>query len=42
MLGHPVVLEHVEQGGLASVVEPKEQKLARLLPEAQVAQGTGE
>ncbi len=38
VLRHPVVLEHVEQGRLARVVQPQEEELAGLLPQPQVSQ----
>ena len=42
MLSHAVVLQHVQQGRLASVVQTKEEKLARLLPESKVGQDVAE
>ena len=42
MLGHPVVLEHVEQGRLSGVVESEEEQFAGLLPEADVGQDVAE
>ena len=42
MLSHAVVLQHVEQGRLASIVQAQEEELARLLPEAQVGQDVTE
>ena len=41
VLGHAVVLEHVQQRRLPDVVQAKEQQLAALLPQAKVAQGAG-
>ena len=41
VLGHPVILEHVEQRRLPSVVQAEEQQLAALLPKAEVAKGAG-
>ena len=37
VLGHAVVLEHVQQRRLARVVEAEEEQLARFLPKAEVA-----
>ena len=42
MLGHPVVLEHVQQGRLSGVVESEEEQFAGLLPEADVGQDVAE
>ena len=42
MLGHPVVLEHVEESRLAGIVESKEKEFAGLLPEANVRQDVAE
>ena len=42
VLGHAVVLEHVQQGRLARVVQAEEEQLSRLLPEAEIAQHAGE
>ena len=38
MLRHPVILEHVKQCRLASVVQSKEQQFPRFLPEAKIPQ----
>ncbi len=38
MLGHAVVLEHMQQRRLARVVQAKKQQLPGLLPQSQVAQ----
>ncbi len=38
MLRHPIILEHVEQGSLACIVQSQEEELARLLPQSQVPQ----
>jgi hypothetical protein len=42
VLRQPVILEHMQQGGFAGVVQPQEEKFTRLLPQAQISQYTGE
>ena len=37
VLGHAVVLEHVQQRRLARVVQAEEEQLARFFPEAEIA-----
>ena len=42
VLGHSVILQHVQQGCLSSIVQTKEQQFAGLLPQAQVDQSIAE
>ena len=42
VLGHSVVLQHVEEGRLSGVVQTEKEELARFLPKAQVDQSVAE
>ena len=42
VLSHAIVLEHVQECGLAGVVETQEEKLAGLFPEAEIREDVAE